>query len=54
MYNIETFGVGNDTWTHVYSSEGAEPVSDATRFPMGSITKSFTMTLLGILLDEKG
>ncbi|WAR28017.1 GIGA6-like protein [Mya arenaria] len=46
---------GNDTWTRGFGTadfKSGRPVDGDTLFIIGSVTKSFTMTLLAIMLTE--
>ena len=48
---------GKDVWSKGFGMadiSANKPVDPDTRFSIGSVTKSFTVTLLGILLSEKG
>ncbi|XP_052212187.1 uncharacterized protein LOC127831244 [Dreissena polymorpha] len=47
---------GDDVWARGFGSAGISagiPVDNSTLFAIGSVTKSFTMVLLGILPSEK-
>ena len=48
---------GNKTWTTGFGMEdiaAGKPVDANSKFNIASLTKAFTATLLGILLQEKG
>lgn len=50
------FFTGNETWAKGFGKANFDSgvmVDNTTLFNIGSISKSFTMTLLGVLLTEK-
>ena len=55
--NIYNSISGNETWSRGFGMEDFSTnkmVDSDSRFGIGSVTKAFTATLLGMLLSEKG
>ena len=54
--NFDTLESGDDIWTQGFGKEDfstGKAVDEDSLFGVGSITKAFTATLLGILMSEK-
>ena len=53
----QTMFPGNEVWTGGFGMEdisSGKPADADSKFNIGSVTKAFTATLLGVLLSEKG